>query len=63
MKVVVLFFQVASDTTRANGLRLHQERFRLDIGKNLFPERAVGCWNKLPSAVWSPHPWRDLRDA
>jgi len=31
--------------------RCHQGRFRLGIGKNFFPERAVRPWPRLPRAV------------
>jgi len=48
---VRLFSRKTSNRIRRSGLKLHQERFRLDIRVNFFSEKMVRDQNRLPGQV------------
>jgi len=53
--VVRLFLMVLADKTRANGHKLEQRKFHLNMRKNFFTLRVAEDWNRLSiEAVESP---------
>jgi len=51
-----LFTHVASDRTRRDVFKLIEGRFRLDVRRKFFIERAVRCWHSSPEKLWCSIP-------
>ena len=51
-----LFTRGDNSRTRGNGLKLKEDRLRLDVRGKLLTERVVRCWNSCPERLWMPHP-------
>ena len=41
---------------RGNGLKLKEVRFRLDVRRKFFTQRAVRPWHSCPEKLWCPIP-------
>ena len=52
-----LFIRECCDRIRGNSIKLKEGRFRLDIRKKIFTQRAVRNWNRFPEVLCMPHPW------
>lgn len=44
-------FQGTGSRMGEKGLKLHKERFGLDVSKNAFTKRVVRHWNRLPRTL------------
>ena len=56
-----LFIRAGRDRMRANGFKLEEGRFRLDIRKEFITVREVRLYNRLPSEVVGAPPWKRSR--
>ena len=50
------FIRERSERTRAKSFVLKEGRFRLDIRKKFFTQRAVMPWHSCPEKLWCPIP-------
>jgi len=51
-----LFIRAGSNRPKANGFKLENDIFRLDIRKKFFTVRVVRTWNGCPERLWMPPP-------
>ena len=51
-----LFTRVCSNRSSDNGFNLEERRFRLDVRRKFFSQRAVKHWHSCPEKLWCPIP-------
>jgi len=56
-----IFTRSCSDRAKRNGFKLKEGRFRSNVRRKLFTQRAVRPWHCCPEKLWVPHPWRCSR--
>jgi len=55
------FIRACSDWMRGNGVNLEEDKFKLDIRKELFTLTVVRHWNRLTSEVVDAPPPRSIQ--
>jgi len=50
-----LLSRMCCDRTRGNSFKLKEGKFRMDIRRKFFAQRAVRRWHGCPEKLWMPH--------